>query len=161
VMISYSRSPRWKWTLQPVHRLRPWLCPATTAWRTSRQDAALDESTKLCSDGGLGYRDIAILATSTDGESHAATHPDGPLAKPHTRFTCRVNSSVQIGGREAGGPKPAHRRHEIHQGDDSCRLPVSRLARGSSSTKLTGGGAQARRLQSRWQVGEQELTRRS
>jgi hypothetical protein len=89
--------------------------------RTSRQDAVLDESTKLCADRRLGDRNVAILATSADGESHPATHPDGPLAKPHTRFTCSANPSVQVGGCEAGGLRPAHRCHEIHQGEHSCR----------------------------------------
>jgi hypothetical protein len=28
---------------------------------------------------------------------------------------------VQLASLEAGSPRLAHRRHEIHQGDDSCR----------------------------------------
>jgi hypothetical protein len=50
--------------------------------RTSRQDAALDELTALCSDRRLGDRNVAIVAASADGKLHPATQPDGLLAKP-------------------------------------------------------------------------------
>ena len=77
--------------------------------RTSRQDAALDESMEVCSDRRLGERNVAIVAASADGKSHPAPQSDGLLAEPHTRFQCRAHPAVQVAGREACGPKPTHR----------------------------------------------------
>ena len=99
-----ARAPSSLLTVPGDHGGRPW-----------RQDAAPEESTELCSDRRLRDRNVAMVAASANSESHTATHPDGPFAKPHTRFTCRANPSVQIGGGEAGDPRPALRRHEIHQ----------------------------------------------